>query len=164
MKNRKKALPPVRIHQVFVFLLLAVFAGCAVMMTALSAQVYRDTVGQSERNNTRRIVTSVVRGAAQGEDDGGISVREEAGIPVLVFKEEYDGDVYLRRLYCAGGYLRESYSSEERPFEEELGEPLTEAVSLEPVIRDGLLTARILLPDGTTEEVSVWLRAGGEPE
>ncbi len=164
MSRTERKRPPVRIHQAFVFLLLAVFAGSAVMMTALGARVYRDTVEQSDRNNSRRILTSVIRGAAQGEDDGGVSVRTEAGIPVLVFTEEYDGEIYLRRLFCADGWLRESYSSQERSFEADMGEPLTEAVSFAPEIRDGLLSARITLPGGETEEVFVRLRAGGEQE
>ena len=45
-----------------------------------------------------------------------------------------------------------------------MGEPLTEAVSFAPEIRDGLLSARITLPGGETEEVFVRLRAGGEQE
>ncbi len=153
-----------RIQNVFIFLLLAVFAISAIFLTALSAQVYRDTVETSNRNNTARVATAVIRGAAQSEDAGTASVREEAGIPVLVFTNDYDGEIYYRRLFCAGGWLRESLASSEWEFEEDMGEPLLEAVSFEPKIEGNMLTARIVTPDGGDQTVSVCLRAGGAAE
>ena len=44
MSAQKKQQPPMRMQNVFIFLLLAVFAISAIFLTALSAQVYRDTV------------------------------------------------------------------------------------------------------------------------
>ena len=175
---KKRQQPPVRMQNVFIFLLLAVFAISAIFLTALSAQVYRDTVHASTQNNTERIIDAVIRGAVQSEDSGNALVREERAavadedgevtgedvIPVLVFSNDYDGEVYLRRLYCSGGWLRESFTAEEYGFTEGMGDTLTEAVSFAPEIRDGLLSARITLPGGETEEVFVRLRAGGEQE
>lgn len=164
MSAQKKKQPPMRIQNVFIFLLLAIFAISAIFLTALSAQVYRDTVDVSGRNNTARIVSAVVRGAAQSEDTGIASVREEAGIPVLVFTNDYDGEIYYHRIYCAEGYLRESLASEDREFEADMGEPLVEAVSFEPTIDGNMLTVRITLPDGGEEQVYAYLRAGGAAE
>ncbi|MBQ9210532.1 MAG: DUF4860 domain-containing protein [Clostridia bacterium] len=164
MSARKKQQPPMRIQNVFIFLLLAIFAISAIFLTALSAQVYRDTVDTSNRNNTARVVAAIVRGAVQGEDAGNVSIRQEGGIPVLVFTNDYDGEIYLRRLFCAGGYLRESFTSEEWEFEEEMGEPLMEVTSFEPEIQDNMLTARVTTPDGGEQEIYVYLRAGGVAE
>ena len=164
MSAQKKQQPPMRIQNVFIFLLLAIFAISAIFLTALSAQVYRDTVDTANRNNASRIVTAIIRGAAQSEDAGTVSVREELGMPVLVFTNDYDGEIYYRRLYCADGYLRESFTSEEREFQRDTGEPLTEIASFEPELRDGMLTAKIGMPDGGEETVYVYLRAGGAAE
>ncbi len=164
MSGQKKKQPPMQMQNVFIFLLLAVFAVSAIFLTALSARVYHDTVETSNRNNTSRILASVIRGAVQGDDSGIVSVTEENGIPVLLFTNDYDGEIYFRRIYCAGGYLRDSLASEEREFEEEMGEPLVEASSFEPRIDGHMLTARVTAPNGEKEEVSVYLRAGGAAE
>ncbi len=153
-----------RIQNVFIFLLLAVFAISAIFLTALSAQVYRDTVETSGRNNTARVATAIIRGAAQGEDAGTASVRLEGGIPVLVFTNDYDGEIYYRRLFCAGGFLRESFTSAEWEFEEEMGEPLIEMTSFEPKMDGNMLTVRMVTPDGGDQTVWAWLRAGGAAE
>ncbi len=153
-----------RIQNVFIFLLLAIFAVSAIFLTALSAQVYRDTVDNSNRNNTARVATSILRGAAQGEDAGGVSIRQEQGIPVLTFTDDYDGEIYYHRLFLADGYLRESLASAEQEFDPEMGEALFELNSFEPSLEGNLLTARMSTPDGGEHTVYVRLRAGGEAE
>lgn len=176
-KARKR--PPMRIQNVFVFLLLAIFAVCAIFLTALSAQVYRRTVQISDANNTARVIDSILRGAAQSEDAGNVYVTregatketdadgvttEDSGVPVLIFRNDYDGEIYLRRLYCTNGWLWESFTAEEYGFEEEMGESLIEVRSFEPEVKGNLLTARIVTPEGKTEHVSVYLWAGGAKE
>ncbi len=153
-----------RMQNVFIFLLLAIFAISAIFLTALSAQVYHDTVETGNRNNTARIVSAIIRGAAQSEDAGIASIREEAGLPVLVFTNDYDGEIYYHRIYAAGGYLREGLSSEGREFDEETGDALVEVTSFEPRIEGNMLYARIGTPDGGEEDVWVYLRAGGAAE
>ena len=168
-----------RIQNVFIFLLLAIFAVCAIFLTAMSARVYRDTVRSSDGNNTARIVDAIVRGAVQSEDTGSVYVTEEgataetgadgvttrdAGIPVLVFRNDYDGEIYLRRLYCLNGWLWESFTAEEYGFEEEMGESLVAVRSFEPEVNGNLLTARIVTPEGQRQNVSVYLWAGGAKE
>ena len=164
MSEKKKKQPPMRIQNVFVFLLLAIFAISAIFLTALSAQVYRDTVNSATRNNEMRNISAIVRGVAQAEDSGIASVREENGIKVLVFANDYDGEIYYHRLYCTEGYLRESLASEEREFETEMGEALVAVSAFEPEIRDGMLTVKVTLPDGEEGTVYVYLRAGGAAE
>ena len=163
-KKKRKQPAPMRMQNVFIFLLLAIFAISAIFLTALSAQVYRDTVDTANRNNTSRIVSAVIRGAAQSEDAGAASVREEGGCQVLVFTTEEDGERYYHRIYASGGYLREVLSSENREFEDEMGDPLVEVTSFEPKIEGNTLYARIGMPDGREEEVYVYLRAGGAAE
>ncbi len=163
-ESRKKKKPPMRIQNVFIFLLLAIFAISAIILTALSAQVYRDTVDTSNRNNEARVVSAIIRGAAQGEDAGNASIREENGRQVLVFANDYDGEIYLHRLYCADGYLRESLTAEDREFEDEMGEALVPLESFEPELNNHLLTVRVALPEGEEETVYVYLRAGGATE
>jgi len=153
-----------RTQNLFVFLLLAIFAICAIFMTALSARVYRETVDASGENQESRILAQIVRGMAQSEDAGNASVKDEDGIQVLTFEHDYDGEIYVHRLFCADGWLRESFTSAEWEFETDMGEALVEAGGFEAEISGNLLTAEMTLPDGGTETVNVCLRAGGAEE
>ena len=164
MSERNRQPAAHQLQNVFVFLLLAIFAVSAILLTALSAQVYRDTVDVSNRNNAARVAAAVVRGAAQSEDSGTASVRTEDGIPVLVFAGDYDGEIYLRRLWCADGRLRESFTSAEYPFEKDMGESLTEMVSFEPRIENDMLTVRVVTPESGEQTIRAYLRAGGSME
>ena len=117
----KKKQPPMRMQNVFIFLLLAIFAISAIFLTALGARIYRETVDTSNQNNTARIVTAIIRGAVQSDDTGIVSVTEEDGLPILLFTNDYDGETYYRRIYCADGYLRDCLVSAELEFEKDLG-------------------------------------------
>ena len=163
-ERKKRQRPPMRIQNVLIFLLLAVFAVSAIFLTALSARVYHDTVAGSERNTAARIVAAIIRGAARSEDAGTASVREEAGVRTLVFSDRYDGEVYLRRLFCADGFLMESLVAEDQEFDPETGETLAEISSFDAELKGSLLTARVTMADGTEETVEVCLRAGGAAE
>lgn len=173
---KKKQAPPMRIQNVFIFLLLAVFAICAIFLTSLTAQVYRDTVQVSEENNAQRVVDAIVRGAARGEDAGTVSIREEGGtetvdedgtistdrgITVLTFSNNYEGEVYLRRLFCYDGWLRESFTAEEYGFSPDMGDPLVEITSFEPELNGNLLEASVVTKEGAETKISVHLWAGG---
>ncbi len=168
-----------RIQNVFIFLLLAGFAISAIFLTALTAQVYRDTVQISEENNATRVVDAIVRGAVRGEDAGIISVRYEGGTEtvdedgtvttdlgytVLTFAEEYDGEVFLRRLFCCDGWLRESYTAEEFGFSADAGDALVELDSFEPELKGNLLEVTVVTKAGKEEKISVHLWAGGAEE
>ena len=163
-EKKRKQQPPMRIQNVFIFLLLAIFAISAIFLTALSAQVYKDTVDTSNRNNQARVVSAIIRGAAQGEDIGIASVREENGLRVLTFTNDYDGEIYYHRLFCVDGYLRESLTSAEREFTNETGEALVELASFEPEINGNLLTVKVMTEDGEEDTIYVYLRAGGAAE
>ncbi len=163
--SAKKAMkvPERRIQNVFVLLLLAVFAGACVFMALMGARVYRDTVASSENNNGSRVLSAVVRGAVMSEDSGNAVIErfDEYGITSLTFVNDYDGEIYYRRLYLSEGYLRESFTSQERGFSPDMGDALCQALQFEPRMEGNLLTAAVTSMDGVTQEVYVYLRAGG---
>ncbi len=154
------------IQNVFVFLLLAIFAIGCILVTAMAAEAYRSTVADSDRNNTDRVLAAVVRGAVRSEDAGTVKIErfEEEGITSLTFVNDYDGEIYYRRLYCNGGYLWESLTSEERGFSPDMGDTLCEASLFEPVLENGILTVRVATGVETPREVCVSLWAGGAEE
>ncbi len=151
------------IQNVFVFLLLAIFAIGCILMTAMAAEAYRSTVADSTRNNTDRVLSAVVRGAVRSEDAGTVVIErfEEEGITSLTFVNDYDGDIYYRRLYCSGGYLWESLTSADRGFSPDMGDTLCEASVFEPTLEGNLLTVLVASGNESPRSVCVSLRAGG---
>lgn len=155
--------PPRMMQNVFVLLLLAVFALLSTFLITMGAQLYRGTVERSENNNSARIMSAVVRSAVWAEDGGEVLVEayDEQGVRTLAIIDRYDDEAYYKRLFCHDGYLFESYTSENRGFDIEAGESLCELAKFEPRIEGQMLIIDLTGTDGTTSTIQVRLRAGG---
>ena len=161
------------IQSVFVLLLLSLFACLSTFLVTMGAQIYRNTVESAETNNNSRIMTAVVRSAVWAEDGGDVEIEhfDEMGITTLTIVNEYDGEKYYKRLYCAvdpepldgeaRSYLWESFNSEETEFRVDSGETLCELNAFEPSIEDGMLKVDLESPNGTKSTIRIALRTGG---
>ena len=164
---------PKTIQNVFVLLLLSLFACLSTFLVTIGAQLYRSTVDSAEKNNTSRIMTAVVRSAIWAEDGGEVQVErfDSLGITTLTVVNEIDGEKYYKRLYCAvdpdpldgepRSFLWESYNSEEIEFRTELGETLCELNGFEPSIEGNTLKVDLESPNGTRSTIRMALRTGG---
>lgn len=107
---------------VFIFLILAMFLLGSTLLVVMGARVYRGTNERSAAHSEARVLCAYLRSAVRGDDaEGTIGVREEDGTQYLCFTNSYDGDLYERRLYCADGYLRESFAAVEEEADDEDG-------------------------------------------
>ena len=164
------------IQSVFVLLLLSLFACLSTFLVTMGAQIYRNTVDSSEKNSNSRVMTAVVRSAVWAEDGGEVKIEhfDEEGITALCVVNDYNGEVYCKRLYCAvdpdpldgepRSYLWESYTSEDTEFSIEAGETLCELNAFVPSIEGKLLKAELESTDGTKSTIRMYLRAGGGKE
>ena len=161
------------IQSVFVLLLLSLFACLSTFLVTMGAQIYRNTVEHGERNSNSRIMTAVVRSAVWAEDGGEVRVEnyDDLGITTLCIVNNFDGEIYYKRLYCAADpddagktYLWESFMSEGRPFTGDNGETLCELAGFEPSIEGKMLKVDLTATDGTKSTIRLYLRAGGAEE
>ena len=164
------------IQSVFVLLLLALFACLSTFLVTMGAQIYRNTIDSSEHNSESRVMTAVLRSAVWAEDGGEVRIEhfDDLGITALCVVNNFDGEIYYKRLYCAvdedpldgepRSYLWESYTGEDTEFRVESGETLCELNSFVPSIDGKMLTAEMEAPDGTKSTIHVSLRAGGAEE
>lgn len=151
------------IQNVFVLLLLAIFACMAMLLVTLGAQVYRTTVDRAEDLNARRVVSAVVRSSLWTDEGDARVYTESAGeLEALAVEVEWDGERYVKRLYARDGYLYESLTAAERPFTGEEGDSLCTLDAFRPSVEDGLVTVRITLPGGQEQTVALALRAPAE--
>ena len=154
---------PKTIQNVFVLLLLAVFACLSTFLVTMGAQLYRNTVESSEKNNTSRIMTAVVRSAIWAEDGGEVIVEhfDEWDITALTIVEKNDGETDYKRLFAYEGSLLETYTDDEIGFDPKYGEPLCFLKEFEPEINGNLLTVRMKGADDVESTIRMTLRAGG---
>ena len=164
---------PRTIQSVFVLLLLALFACLSTFLVTVGAQVYRNTVDSAEGNSNSRIMTAVVRSAIWAEDGGEVLVErfDDLDITCLTIVNEYNGEKYFKRLYCAvdsdpldgepRSFLWESYNSEEIEFRADLGESLCELNRFEPSIEGDMLKVDLESANGTKSTIRMALRTGG---
>ena len=161
------------IQSVFVLLLLSLFACLSTFLVTIGAQVYRHSVESAEENSNSRIMTAVIRSAVWAEDGGHVEIErfEDLGITSLTIVNDYDGEKYYKRLYCAldpepldgepRRYLWESFSSEETQFKADSGESLCELNGFEPSIDGDTLKVDLESANGTKSTIRIALRTGG---
>lgn len=175
--SKKKAVgrSPKLIQNVFVLLLLSLFAILSTFLVTVGAQLYRNTVDSAEKNNNTRIMTAVVRSAMWAEDGGKVLVEkknyEGQEMTTLSVMHDYDGETWVKRLYAYDGYLLESftlYQDEETgelvEFIPEQGEKMCELLQFEPSLEGNLLTVQLETKDHQPETVRMFMRSGGGEE
>ena len=157
---------PKTIQNVFVLLLLALFACLSTFLVTIGAQLYRNTVDSAEKNNTSRIMSAVVRSAIWAEDGGNIVVENVDGwdITALTIINDIEGDRYYKRLFAWEGSLLEVYTDDEIGFDPKYGEPLCDLKEFEPELNGKVLTVRLKAADDTESTIHMTLRAGGAKE
>ena len=164
------------IQSVFVLLLLSLFACLSTFLVTIGAQIYRNNVESAEENSNSRIMTAVVRSAVWAEDGGEVMTErfDDLGITTLTIVNDYDGEKYYKRLYCAldpdpldgepRRYLWESFSSEATEFKADSGESLCELNGFEPSIDGDTLKVDLESANGTKSTIRIALRTGGALE
>ena len=158
---------PRTIQNVFVLLLLALFACLSTFLVTIGAQLYRSTVDSAEKNNTTRIMTAVVRSAMWAEDGGNIIVEKMDGwdITALTVIEELEDETNYKRLFAYEGTLLETYSSDdELDFDPKYGEVLCDLKEFTPEINGNVLTVHLKATDDSESTIRMTLRAGGAGE
>lgn len=159
MKNK------VNSHKLTDFMTLVVFTLLAVCILALlvnGAELYNRLTQQgSDRFSSRTLTRYLTTRVRQGDAAGQPALEDFGGCKAIVLREELAGQVYLTRIYCHGGYLRELFTPENGSFSPEDGEKLLPARSLSAAWQDDLLVLDLELTDGTHREIMLHLRSRG---
>ena len=145
----------------FAFLLLGVFAVFAVLLVLFGAQAYRGAVDHSARNNADRILRSFVSNAVLADDaEGAVTVEPFCGLDALNVGYTYDGERYIKRIYCYDGALRELFTDADSDAQPDEGEILCEADTLSLTMEENLITAVITDLEGRSHTAQIALRCG----
>ena len=133
---------------IFVYLLLGVFAVMSVILVLLGIRAYNSTAETNAAHTEERILTNYVRTRIRSSDLVGNVIAETVdGIDTLTFREEWDGEVYLTRIYWYDGNLMELFTEVDQPFAPEDGEVLAKAKAFVPKVENGV--AEFTVTDGS---------------
>ncbi|OUQ81651.1 DUF4860 domain-containing protein [Flavonifractor sp. An100] len=151
-------------ESLFALLLFGVFAACVLSVLLTGASAYqrlttRDQLAYQQRTCTQYLATKVRQAASPDS----ISVDYFGDGDALIFSQEIDGELYLTRIYCWDGWLRELFTSADGDFSPEDGEQVLPLQQLSLELEDSFLTAVFSLPDQLPLSLTLYIRGeGGE--
>lgn len=141
-------------------LVFGVFALCLLLVLLTGADVYGKLVDRGQGDYTRRTATQYLATRVRQADQVSVTVEDFDGLETIVLREQIGGSTYLTRVYCYDGWLWELFTAEGGEFSPEDGQRLTEAENLSLKLENGLLFALLRFSDGTTRELTLYLRSG----
>ena len=122
-------------------LVFAMFAVCVIAVLLTGAKVYRNVVDRGEAQfEARTAVQYVTTHVRQAET---VEITDFEGCEALTMPQTIDGEVYLTRIYCYGGFLRELFCAEDAVFAPADGEEILPAESLQLSIEGYLLAVQL---------------------
>lgn len=144
---------------VFVFVLLGLFALMSTLMVLLGAQMYRSAVSNASENNARRVLSAYLRSMVRAEDAfESVKIEDHDGVTAVALYEDIDDDSYVTWIYQYDGRVMEQFTSAGYDFDPEDGTPIVAAKAMQPEIKDGLLTVRLMNDMDELSVVQVALR------
>ena len=142
-------------------LTLCVFAVCVLGVLLMGAKSYRAVAGSGDAQYARRTAGQYL--STRIRQGGEITLEDFGEGCALVFRETAGETVYVTRVYCHGGYLRQLYARAEGEFSPEAGEKILEAESLALETEGELLRVILSFADGAEQMLVFNLREGVSP-
>ncbi len=161
------------ISNLFAFVLIGVFAVMSTLLVLYAARGYQDAVTRSDKHNVNRVAGAFILGAVRAEDvSGAVTVNRVEDTDVLEIRSTYDEDgeesVYVRRLYCTNGMLKDLFTAEYdsesgqkkafSPSDPLVGNEICALQEMKLTLEDALLTAELTYDDGTVNRVYAAVR------
>lgn len=130
-----------KITDVLALLTLAVFALCLLTVLLGGANVYRDLVDSGRENHSRRTALRYLTTRVHQAEV--LQTGDFQGCDALILEENLDGEIYLTRIYCYDGWLRELYAVPGAELSAAEGQPLLEAADFACLLEGDLLTLQL---------------------
>lgn len=160
MKNERKQL---KMGSLMALILFGVFAACLLFLLLTGADVYQKMRDRDMATyDSRTVVQYITTRVRQADRADCLTVEVFDGLDALILLEEVDGELYETKLYCYDGWLMELYAAADSDLSPMDGERILELSELEFALADGFLQAKLTLPDGRAEAISLQLRSGRE--
>lgn len=146
--------------ELLVLAVFAIFGLCLAAVLLTGAGSYRNLVQRGREAHDRRVAERYVTTRfRQGTD---VEIEDFQGVPAMTVREEIGGRIYLTRVYCHEGSIRELLAGEWTKVSPDDGQAVLEAAGLNFEQEGNMLRVRITHADGT-EQVLLLNRRGDTP-
>lgn len=144
----------------FTMLLFLVFVLCALFTVLIGGKVYENISSRMEDNYTGSVsLNYVANKVRQGDEAGGVAVRQIEDTEVLEFTQEFYGEQFFTWIYCRDGYICELFTDAQSGLGLSDGLPIIECEGLNLEMDGKVLTVETAGSGGSTLMLSV--RSGG---
>ena len=111
----------------FVLTLFCVFAVCSILLIAVGAKVYQNTLNSMETHFTSTTSLSYITEKIRQNDYAGrITIEEFGGNDAIVLSTEYNGEEYCTYIYSYAGQLKELFTKKDITLSPEAGRNILE--------------------------------------
>ena len=111
----------------FVLTLFCVFALCSILLIAVGAKVYQNTINSMETHfTTTTSLSYITEKIRQNDVSAGIIIEEFGGNDALVLLSEYNGEEYGTYIYSYAGHLKELFTKRSIRLSPEAGQNILE--------------------------------------
>ena len=132
---------PFKITDLLALTVFSAFAVCVLIVLLSGVRVYKTLVQRGEDSFRLRTATQYVTTRIRQAED--VTVADFDGCEALCIREEIDGKVYVTRIYCYDGFLRELFCAQSAKLSAEDGEKIMEAESMVFSQNEDLLTVSV---------------------
>lgn len=144
-KNHRK------ITDLLALLVFGVFALCVAAVLLTGAKTYQTLTDRGSEAYSHRIAARYL--TTRFHQAPMVEVEDFCGLQTLTVREEIGGRIYLTRVYCYGGHIRELFAAESANVSPGDGEVIIEADALTFALDEGILTVEITHPDGKIQKL-----------
>ena len=134
-----------------VLLVFAIFGLCLAAVLLTGAGTYRNLVQRGGQAHDRRVAARYV--TTRFRQGACVEIEDFQGVPAMTAREEIGGRIYLTRVYCHEGSIRELFAGEWSEVSPDDGQVILEAAGLSFEETEGLLRVLITHTDGTEQRL-----------
>ncbi len=148
-----------------VLLLFCIYAVCALLLCALGASSYNETVALMQSDyNQRSGVLYIAQKVHQNDIGGSLRIDEYQGTDALVLVEQETGLAYETWIFIKDGQLSEEFIAAGSDIIDEQAQIIMPMQDMQLTLSsDGLLSVSLTTDTGTVNVINLALRSGGGP-
>lgn len=141
----------------FVLTLFCVFAVCSILLIAVGAKVYQNTLDNMETHFTSTTSLSYITEKIRQNDYAGqISIEEFGGNDALVLLNEYNDEEYCTYIYSYAGQLKELFTKKNITLNPEAGRNILEISEFTVTeVEDGLFEITLVDDEHRSETILI---------
>ena len=136
-------------------LVFGVFALCVAAVLLTGAGAYKKLTARGTDSYDKRVAVRYLTTRFHQAAD--MQIEDFSGLQAMTVREKIGGRVYVTRVYCHDGYIRELFAAESTQVHPDDGEILLAAGDLDFSVDDEILIVEITHPDGEVQQLFFWL-------